>query len=108
GLAAVTTDYPDLIPLLTYSRDAAAREELWRLFRLRGHPANVEVLGRMLARRHELATLLGYPSWAQYAAENKMIRSAENIADFIDRIATAARDRAGRDYARLLARKRID
>jgi thimet oligopeptidase len=108
GLVTITTDYPDILPFLTYSRDADAREQLWRLFRQRGHPANVEVLRRMLEIRHELATLLGYPSWAQYAAENKMIGSAENIAEFIERIAEAARGRAERDYARLLARKRLD
>lgn len=108
GLVTITTDYPDILPFLTYARDAGAREQLWRLFRQRGHPANVEVLRRMLQVRHELATLLGYPSWAQYAAENKMIGSAENIAEFIERIAEAARDRAERDYQRLLARKRVD
>jgi thimet oligopeptidase len=108
GLVAVTTDYPDVFPLLAYAHDGAAREQLWRLFRRRGHPANAEVLRRMLETRHELATLLGYPSWAQYAAENKMIGSEANIADFIERIAAAAADRATRDYERLLARKRAD
>ncbi|MBX6748970.1 MAG: Zn-dependent oligopeptidase [Micromonosporaceae bacterium] len=108
GLVTITTDYPDILPFLSYARDAGAREQLWRLFRQRGHPANVEVLRRMLQVRHELATLLGYPSWAQYAAENKMIGSAENIAEFIERIAEAARGRAERDYERLLARKRVD
>jgi thimet oligopeptidase len=108
GLVAVTTEYPDIVPFLVYARDGGARERLWRAFRERGHPANVETLRRMLERRHELATLLGYPSWAQYAAENKMIGSAENITDFIDRIADAARDRAERDYRRLLERKQVD
>lgn len=108
GLVAITTDYPDLLPFRVYSRDAAARETLWRLSRQRGYPANVEVLRRMLERRHELATLLGYPSWAEYAAEDKMIGSAANIADFIERIAAAARPRAVREYDRLLARKRVD
>jgi thimet oligopeptidase len=74
----------------------------------RGHPSNVDVLRRMLEHRHELATLLGYPSWAEYAAEDKMIGSAGNIADFIERIAEAGRERAGREYDRLLARKRVD
>lgn len=108
GLVTITTDYPDILPFLTYSRDAAARELMWRLFRQRGHPANIEVLRRMLQVRHELATLLGYSSWADYAAENKMIGSAANIAGFIERIAEAARGRAERDYERLLARKRVD
>ena len=108
GLVAVTTDYPDVIPFLTYATDADAREVLWRLFRQRGHPANIDVLARLIGRRHELATLLGYPSWAEYVAEDKMIGTAGNIADFIDRIAAAAADRCQRDYDRLLARKQAD
>ncbi len=57
GQVRITTDYPDIIPFMTYSRDAKARETMWRLFRLRGHPANVDVLQRMVARRHELGLL---------------------------------------------------
>jgi thimet oligopeptidase len=108
GRVAITTEYPDLVPLLTYATDAAAREQLWRLHRQRAFPANIDVLNRMLARRYELARLLGYPSWAEYAAEDKMIGSAANIADFIDRITVAAGGRATREYDDLLARKRVD
>jgi thimet oligopeptidase len=108
GLVEINIEYPDLVPFLTYATDAAAREQLWRLRWLRAYPANVEVLTRMLARRYELATLLGYPSWAEYAAEDKMIGNAANIADFIARIAEASGPRAERDYEQLLARKRRD
>jgi thimet oligopeptidase len=108
GLVRITTDYPDYVPFMTYSHDADARQTMWRLFRSRGYPSNVDTLRRMLTLRHELATLLGYPSWAQYAAENKMIGSEANIADFIERIATAAGPRAEHDYERLLERKRRD
>src|SRR5262249_61313934 len=105
---AISTEYPDLVPLLTYATDPAAREALWRLQRQRAYPANLDVLQRMLARRFDLAQLLGYPSWAEYAAGDKMIGSAAHIADFIDRIAVAAGARASRDYEELLARKRVD
>jgi len=62
----------------------------------------------MLGRRHELARLLGYESWAAYVTEDKMIGSARAAADFIERIAGAAEARAGKDYESLLARKRRD
>src|SRR3954452_1955419 len=51
----ITTDYPDYIPFMTYSRSSAARERLWKIYRQRAHPGNLEVLGRMLQRRFELA-----------------------------------------------------
>lgn len=61
GKVRITTDYPDIVPFMTYSRDAQAREQMWRVFRQRGHPANADVLQRMVSRRNELATLLALP-----------------------------------------------
>ena len=108
GKVTITTDNTDYIPFITYARSGKAREALWRLYRLRAHPKNLDVLSRMLEKRHELATLLGYPSWAAYATEDKMIGSAQAAADFIARIAAASEARAQRDYAQLLQRKRKD
>lgn len=108
GLVTVTTDSPDVVPFLSYSRDAGAREQLLRQWRRRGHPDNVEVLHRLLARRHELATLLGYPSWAEYATEDKMIGSEQAVAEFIAGISEASGPRMRRDYAMLLAQKQAE
>ncbi len=106
GKVHITTDYPDLVPFMTYAKDAAAREKLWRANRGRAYPKNTEVLQRLLERRHELATLLGYATWAGYATEDKMIRSERNAADFIEKIAAASAERSRRDYQVLLERKR--
>jgi Zn-dependent oligopeptidase len=108
GRVVVTTDNTDYVPFMTYARSARAREELWRLYRLRGHPRNLDVLSRMLARRAELARLLGYPTWAAYVTEDKMIGSEAAAAEFVERIARAAEARMRRDHAQLLERKRQD
>ncbi|WP_224364037.1 M3 family metallopeptidase [Hyalangium versicolor] len=108
GKVRITTDYPDLVPFMTYAKDGSAREKLWRANRTRAYPSNVEVLQRLLLRRHELATLLGYANWAAYATEDKMIRSERNAGDFIEKIATASAERSRRDYQVLLDRKRKD
>ncbi len=108
GKVVVTTDNTDYVPFMTYARSERAREALWRLYRLRGHPKNLDVLARMLARRAELARLLGYESWAAYVTEDKMIGSAGAAAEFVEKIARAAEARMRRDFAQLLARKRED
>ena len=108
GKVAVTTDNTDYVPFMTYARSERAREALWRLYRLRGHPRNLDVLSRMLARRAELARVLGYPSWAAYVTEDKMIGSADAAAEFVEKIAHAAEARMRRDHAQLLGRKRKD
>src|SRR5262249_10249840 len=68
----------------------------------------IEVLNRMLRRRHELARLLGFRSWADYITADKMAGSARAASDFIDRIITASQARAERDYQQLLKRKQQD
>jgi len=108
GKVTITTDYPDYVPFLSYARSGAAREKLWRVYRQRAHPKNLPVLARMLEKRHELATLLGYTSWAAYVTEDKMIGSAQAAADFIAKISAAAEKRAASDYQALLDRKRRD
>ena len=108
GKVRITTDNTDYVPFVTYATSQKARERLWRVYRLRAHPANLAVLDRMLAKRHALASLLGYASWAAYATEDKMIGSAEHAAEFIERVSKASELRGGRDYQRLLERKRKD
>jgi len=108
GKVTVTTDHPDVFPLLTYAKSGAAREAAWRAFNVRAYPQNLPVLARLLEKRHELATLLGHRSWAAYVTENKMIGTAAAAAAFIDRIARAAEARAASDLAALLERKRQD
>ncbi len=108
GKVTVTTDYPDVFPFLSYAKSARAREAVWRAFNTRAHPQNLSVLSRMLIGRHELATLLGYDSYASYATENKMIGTAGAARGFIDKIAAAAAGRGEADLAVLLARKRRD
>ena len=108
GKVRLTTDSPDFGPFMTYSRSTQAREAFWKLYRLRAHPMNLSTLDRMLATRHELATLLRFANWADYVTADKMIVNSRNAGEFIDRIAAAAAKRADRDYAELLARKRKD
>ena len=108
GKVTITTDYPDYVPFISYAKSSAARERLWRVYRQRAHPKNLDVLARMLEKRYELATLLGYPSWAEYVTEDKMIGSARAADDFIAKVTSASDARARGDYEALLARKRRD
>ena len=44
----------------------------------------VEALNDLLAKRYELAQLLGYKNWAAYITEDKMIKNPEAAQAFID------------------------
>lgn len=106
GKIRITTDYPDYNPFMTYARSGERRRQLYIEFRRRGYPDNLGVLDQIIRKRHELAVVLGYPSWAAYVAEDKMIKTPEAIAAFIDRVSAITEVRARADYQVLLERKR--
>jgi thimet oligopeptidase len=108
GKVTVTTDYPDVFPMLSYAKQPKAREAIYRAFYNRAYPQNLAVLSHLLEKRQELASLLGYRNWAAYITENKMIGSAEAASAFIDKIAAAAEARSKADLAILLEAKRKD
>ena len=108
GKVGLKTDNTDYVPVMSYARSAGVREQFWRLYRMRAHPQNLGALDRMLAKRHELATLLGFANWADYVTADKMIGTGAKASEFIAKIAAAADARAQRDYADLLARKKKD
>ncbi|MSP93300.1 MAG: peptidase M3 [Myxococcales bacterium] len=101
GLVAVTTNYTDYIPFMSYADDDSARKELYLAYRQRGWPQNKDNLQRLLELRAELAGLLGFANWAAYDTANKMIKSDKNIEDFIAKITQAADKRMQRE-AKLL------
>jgi len=108
GKITLTTNYPDSLPVMRYARDEGVRREMTRAFLDRGHPANLEVLASLLARRHELARLLDHENYAVYITLDKMIGSAQAAKEFVDHVARVAEPRAAQDYEEILARKRRD
>ncbi len=97
GMVRITTDPPDMSPLMTYSKDKAARLALARAYYDRA-PTNIDVFDALRAARHELAVTLGYPTWAAYNLEDKMAGTPERVDAFIDALRDAAREPATRQY----------
>ncbi len=108
GLVTISTDYPDVLPFLTFCADPDARRTVAGVFFNLAWPDNDLVLADLLRLRHHLATLLGYPNWPQYDAEVKMIGSADAIGGFIDTISTAAGPAAEREIGVLTDRAADD
>ncbi|HXQ48806.1 MAG TPA: M3 family metallopeptidase [Thermoplasmata archaeon] len=108
GKIRITTRYPDFHPVMAYADDPELRRRLLSEFMNRAHPENLAVLDHLLAARFELATSLGYPAYAAYAIEDKMMERPEAVRAFLERVATVLREPARVDLARYLARKRRD
>jgi thimet oligopeptidase len=102
GIIRVTTDYPDYNPFMTYAVDDELRMQLYIAFRSRGDQLNETVLLEILALRAEKASLLGFTDWADYVTADKMIKSGNLAAEFIEKVWKLAAPRAEQDYTELL------
>ena len=106
GLVKISTNYPDLFPVLDYADNQDLKRKLYIANRNRAFPKNKEVLKNLMLKRYELARTLGYKNWAQYATEDKMMKSNIAAKDFINKINELAKKRGKADYTDLLAEKR--
>jgi thimet oligopeptidase len=91
---------------MAYADDGAARKELHRAFSNRAVPANLEILTTMIRAKHELANLLGYPTWAEYQTQDTIAGSAKGVRAFLHEVSDIARERGRRELGQLLAKKR--
>ena len=108
GVITLNIDYPDSLPVFSFAKNEDLRKRMYIEYNNRGYPKNIEVLDRMIAKRAELARLVGYSNWADYITADKMVGSAKNASDFIDRIVAASGPTADREYDALLKRKQQD
>jgi thimet oligopeptidase len=106
GKIHIAVDEPDFAPVMRFAKTDALRRRFWDAYQSRAYPKNREVLVDMMRTRYQIATLLGYSSWADYNAADKMIGSGGNIAKFIADLDAATRPLAERETAILLTEKR--
>ena len=97
-LVALTTDYPDYFPVLTYAEDRSVARRLNALFDNRASEKNVRVLEQVLELRQRKARLLGYGTWADYQLEPKMAKRPSAVRRFLSDAAQAVREPARREY----------
>src|SRR5207253_4140545 len=107
GVIRISTNPPDMQPFMTYAHSGRARVEIERASAARA-PATVDVLRELPRTRHELARLLGYPTWAHYNLEERMIATPEALGRFLDEIDEIAIQSERAEVAELLAEKRLD
>ena len=108
GRVTLTTDPPDMQPVMTFAADAALRERMFLAYNTRAYPANAQLLLDLLATRQEIATVLGFRSWADLATADQMMGSAANVRTFLARLNEASREGAVREHELILdfARRR--
>jgi Zn-dependent oligopeptidase len=95
GTYRVTLDYPELNQFLAQAHDRALREELFRKSWNQAAELNRPLIAEAIEVRRQIASLLGYATWADYAMEVRMAagprRVREFYADLVPPLEAAAR-----------------
>ena len=98
----LTTDPPDMMPVMTFAASAALRERMFLAYNTRAYPANRHILLELLAVRQEIASVLGFRSWADLATADQMVKSAANVQEFLAKLDEASREGARQEHELVL------
>ena len=90
-------------PVVNNATSEETRKSFTMLYANRAADKNLTILDQLVARRHELAQLMGFESYADYTLSVKMAETPENVWGFLEDLAAATSDKAVRDLERLKA-----
>jgi len=102
GHFVLSTDQPDMQPVMTFAKSDELRERMFLAYNTRAYPDNAKILLDLLAVRQEIATLLGFTSWANLATADQMMGSAANVRSFIAKLEEASRAGAEGEYGMVM------
>ena len=103
GRVTLTTDPPDMQPVMTFASSGTLRESMFLAYNTRAYPVNQQILLDLLATRQQIATILGFRSWADLATADQMMGSAANVRTFLAKLNEASREGARREHELVLA-----
>ncbi|MGD0832316.1 MAG: M3 family metallopeptidase [Terracidiphilus sp.] len=98
GRITLTTDPPEMQPVMTFAASAELRERMFLAYNTRAYPANQKVLLDLLDVRQRIASILGFRSWADLATADQMMGSAANARTFINKLNEASLEGAQREH----------
>jgi Zn-dependent oligopeptidase len=90
-------------PVTRNAHSEETRKSFAMLYANRAIDKNLDILDQLVARRHELAELMGFDTYADYTLSVKMAESPENVWNFLDGLVDATSGKAVKDLERLKA-----
>ena len=97
-----TLNYPSCSPFLRYSENRELRRQLWTAYNTKcvgGEYNNLDNIRKILDLRMKSASLLGYKTYAEYAIEDRMAKTPENVLSFLNDLREKSYPSAKRDIA---------
>jgi thimet oligopeptidase len=97
----VTLDYPEIQPFMDNAERPELRREMFLKNQNKAGAANIKVLEEAIRVRQEVASLLGYESWAAYIVEKRMSKAPANVTRFLDDLQPKVQVKARADMEKL-------
>ena len=107
----LSLDQPTYVAVVTDAQSSALRRAFYEAWTTRasdqgpaaGRWDNTALMEQILRRRHEVAQLLDYPSYAHYALATRMAHSVEEVLGFLNELSRSAHSAAESEFAELEA-----
>ncbi|MBV1776147.1 Zn-dependent oligopeptidase [Burkholderiaceae bacterium DAT-1] len=103
GNVTLTTDAPDMGPVMNFAKSDAVRHQMFLTYNQRAWPANVEVLRDLLRVRKDIANTLGFKSWADFATADQMVDSPRKVEALLAGVESVTRETGLREHSQLMA-----
>lgn len=92
------TDTPTYVQVMENCTNATTRKNLFIAYQNRAYPINKEMLEKIIAKRFELAKLLGYSTYAALELDSQMVGSPARAQKFLNGINTKAQKKASVEF----------
>ena len=102
GSYKFTLQMPSYIAYMTYGKNPALREELYKAYTTRA-PQNADIIDELMQLRQEMAKLLGFNNFAELSIAPKMATSTDKVVNFLEELAVASQSQAKAELAELQA-----
>jgi len=101
GKCMLRCDYPTIEAVMKHCHNASVRQRLYHAFNNRAYPKNMSTLENLISKRNELASVLGYKSFAALSLDSKMVKTPERAQQFIADLFEKGARKAKEEFALL-------
>ena len=106
GKCVITLKYPDIIPIGTNCSVSETRRRVAEAREGSGaYGNNLDLVARGITIRKEIASLLGYDSWAEYICSQRMAGSYGAVDEFLSSLESKVKEAGRENYDILLKLK---
>lgn len=101
GLYILSVDYPTYQNVMENCSVSTTRQKHMIAMENRAYPVNKDVLLQIIAKRDELAKLLGFRSYADLDLSNQMVGSVDRAEKFIAELLIKAKEKEKQEFVQL-------